>query len=83
MFYVFQKLAFEFSFAEPTVLRLQENCKTFFVVILNGTCLLALNIRVNMTRFIRLWNSPQGGSFNFRCPCKNLIITQLIATNLS
>ena len=36
-----------------------------------------------MTRFIRLWNSPQGGSFNFRCPCKNLIRIQLIATNLS
>ena len=50
MFYVFQKLAFEFSFAESTVLRLQENCKTFFVVILNGTCLLALNIRVKTLR---------------------------------
>ena len=36
-----------------------------------------------MTKFIRLWNSPQGGSFNFRCPCKNLIRIQLIATNLS
>ena len=34
-----------------------------------------------MTRFIRLWNSPQGGSFNFRSPCKNLIMIQLIATN--
>ena len=33
----------------------------------------------DMTRFIRLWNSPQGGSFNFRCPCKNLIRIQLIA----
>ena len=50
MFYVFQKLAFEFSFAESTVLSLQENCKTFFVVILNGTCLLALNIRVKTLR---------------------------------
>ena len=50
MFYVFQKLAFEFSFAESTVLRLQENYKTFFVVILNGTCLLALNIRVKTLR---------------------------------
>ena len=36
-----------------------------------------------MTRFIRLWNSPQGGSFIFRCPCKNLIRIQLIASNLS
>ena len=36
-----------------------------------------------MTRFIRLWNSPQGESFSFRCPCKNLIRIQLIATNLS
>ena len=35
---------FEFSLAESTVLRLQVNCKTFFVVILNGICLLALNI---------------------------------------
>ena len=46
---------------------------TFFVKFL--ACL--------MTRFIRLWNSPQRGSFNFRCPCKNLIRIQLIATNLS
>jgi len=36
-----------------------------------------------MTRFIRLWNSPQGVIFNFRCPCKNLIRIQLIASNLS
>ena len=36
-----------------------------------------------MTRFIRLWNSPQEKSFSFRCPCKNLIRIQLIATNLS
>ena len=36
-----------------------------------------------MTRFIRLWNSPQEGSFNFRCPCKNLIRIKLKATNLS
>ena len=41
------------------------------------------NNNKNMTRFIRLWNSPQGGSFNFRFPCKNLIRIQLIATNLS
>ena len=41
---------FEFSFAESTVLRLQVNCKTFFVVILNGICLLALNIRVKTLR---------------------------------
>ena len=27
---------------------------------------------ISMTRFIRLWNSPQGGSFDFRCLCKNL-----------
>ena len=36
-----------------------------------------------MTRFIRLWNSPQGGSFDFRCLCKNLIRIQLTAINLS
>ena len=41
---------FEFSFAESTVLRLQVNCKTFFVVIVNGICLLALNIRVKTLR---------------------------------
>ena len=42
--------------------------------------------KIFMTRLIRLWNSPQGGSSNFRCPCKNLIFfnrIQLIATNLS
>ena len=32
-----------FPFAESTVLRLKVNCKTVFVVILNGVCLLALN----------------------------------------
>ena len=42
-----------------------------------------LSCKWTMTRFIRFWNSPQGGSFNFRCPCKNLIRIQLIATNLS
>ena len=38
-----------------------------------------------MTRFIRLWNSPQGGSFDFRCLCKNLLIgfNLIIAINLS
>ena len=39
-----------FSFAELTVLRLQVNCKTFFVVIMNDICLLALNIRVATLR---------------------------------
>ena len=29
-----------------------------------------------MTRFIRLWNSPQGGSSDFWCPCKNLFRIQ-------
>ena len=37
----------------------------------------------NMTRFVRLWNSTQGGSSNFRCPYKNLSKIQLIAINLS
>jgi len=27
--------------------------------------------QTNVTRFIRIWNSPRGGSFDFRCPCKN------------
>ena len=36
--------ALSFSFAESTVLRLQVNRQTFFVVILNGIWLLALNI---------------------------------------
>ena len=36
-----------------------------------------------MTRFIRLWNSPQGGIFNFRCPFKSLIRIQLKPSNLS
>ena len=49
---------------------------------INSSWVLAFFFLV-MTRFIRLWNSPQGGSFNFRCPCKNLIRIQLIATNLS
>ena len=48
-----------------------------------GMSLPVNNFTVSMTRFIRLWNSPQEGSFNFRCPCKNLIRIQLIATNLS
>ena len=39
----FKNLPLSFSFAESTVLRPQVNCKTFFVVILNGICLLALN----------------------------------------
>ena len=41
----FKNLPLSFSFAESTVLRLQENCKTFFVVILNGICLLALRVK--------------------------------------
>ena len=43
---LFKNLPLSFSFAESTVLRRQLNCKTFFVVILNGICLLTLNIRV-------------------------------------
>ena len=46
----FNNLSLSFSFAESTVLRLQVNCKTFFVVIVNGICLLALNIRVKTLR---------------------------------
>ena len=46
----FKNLPLNFSFAESTVLRLQLNCKTFFVVILNGICLPALNIRVKTLR---------------------------------
>ena len=39
----FKNLPLSFSFAESSVLRLQVNCKTFFVAILNDICLLALN----------------------------------------
>ena len=46
----FKNLPLSFSFAESTVLRLQVNCKTFFVVIASGICLLALNIRVKTLR---------------------------------
>ena len=46
----FKNLNLSFSFAESAVLRLQVNCKTFFVVIVNGICLLALNIRVKTLR---------------------------------
>ena len=46
----FKNLPLSFSFAESTVLRLQVNCKTFSLVILNGICLLALNIRVKTLR---------------------------------
>ena len=49
--------------------------------VLMGWC--PLRLSANMTRFLRLWNSAQGRSFNFRCPCKILIRIQLIATNLS
>ena len=35
------------SYEKCTVLRLKVNCKQFFVVILNGICLLTLNIKVN------------------------------------
>ena len=48
MFY--KNLPLSFSFAESAVLRLQVNCKTFFVVIVNSICLLALNIRVKTLR---------------------------------
>ena len=41
----FKNLPLSFAFAESTVLRFKVNCKTFFVVILNGVCLLVLNIR--------------------------------------
>ena len=44
----FKNLPLSFSFAESTVLRLKVDCKPFFfVVILNGICLLTLNIKVN------------------------------------
>ena len=46
----FKKFPLSFSFAESIVLGLQVNCKTFFVVILNGICLFALNIRVKTFR---------------------------------
>ena len=46
----FKNLPLSFSFAESTVLRLQVNCETFFVVILKGICLLALNIREKTLR---------------------------------
>ena len=39
----FKTLPLSFSFAESTVLRLQVDWKTFFVVIVNGICLLSLN----------------------------------------
>ena len=45
-----KNLPWSYSFAESTVLRLKVNCRTFFVVILNGICLLDLNIRVNTLR---------------------------------
>ena len=49
-FMFFKNLPLSFSFAESTALRLQVNCKTFFVVILNGICVLAINIRVKTLR---------------------------------
>ena len=54
----FKNLPLSFSVAESTVLRLQVDCKTFFVVIVNGICLLALNIRVKTLRenySLQLW----------------------------
>ena len=50
----FKNLPLSFSFAESTVLRLRVNCKAFFDVILNGICLLALNIGVNALSRSRL-----------------------------
>ena len=50
----FKNLPLSFSFAESTIFRLKLNCKTFFAVILNGICLLALNIRVNTLRKLKL-----------------------------
>ena len=61
----FKNLPLSFSFAESTVLRLQVNCKTFFVVILNGICQLALNIRVKTLRE------------NYSCNYKHLTKTTL------
>ena len=46
----FKNLPLNFFFVEAAVLRLKVNCKTFFVVILNEICVLALNIRVNSLR---------------------------------
>ena len=46
----FKNLPLNFFFAETTILRLKVNCKTSFVVILNGICVPALNIRVNTLR---------------------------------
>ena len=45
----FKYLPLSFSFAESTVLHVKVNCKNIFVI-LNGICLLALNIRVNNLR---------------------------------
>ena len=61
----FQNLPLSFSFAESTVLCLQVNCKTLFVVILNGICLLALNIRVRTLR--------ENYSCNYKHQLKNLL----------
>ena len=46
----FKNLPLSFAFAESTVLRFKVNLQTFFVVILNGVCLLVLNIRANTLR---------------------------------
>ena len=43
----FKNLPLNFFCAETTVLRVKVNFKTFYVVILNGICVLGLNIRVN------------------------------------
>ena len=40
----FKNLPLNFFFAEAAILCLLVKCKTFFVVILNGICVLALNI---------------------------------------
>ena len=45
-----KNLPLNLFFAEPTVLLLKVNCKTFLVVILDGICVLALNSRVNSLR---------------------------------
>ena len=46
----FQKLAFEFFFRWINHSRSSGKLQTFFVVIVNGICLLALNIRVKTLR---------------------------------
>ena len=45
-----KNLPLHLFFAETTVLRLKVNCHTFFVVILNGIFVLAVDIKVNTLR---------------------------------